>query len=58
MREYQVSGYLMIEGTDQSADYDFILEWDEFREPTEMDILNDMIQTGLIQVINQECEEL
>jgi hypothetical protein len=57
-RYYQCSGRLDIEGSTESAEYDFVLEWEDFREPQPMDILNDMLNTGLIQIISEECEEV
>lgn len=57
MRNYRAVGTIMLEGQGSEADYDFDMEWHEFREPNEMDVLHYMMETGLIQIISESIEE-
>lgn len=56
MRTYRCTGYIGIESTGDEAEYDFDLEWDDDSEPTEMDILRAMLDTGDIQIVPADTE--
>lgn len=58
MDMYRMTGHLFIEGTMESADYDFDMEWDEDREPDAMDALRYMMDTGIIQIMHESTEYL
>lgn len=58
MAMYQVTGTILIEGTLEEAAYDFDMEWDEEGEPGEMDVLNYMMDTGVIQILHRSSEEI
>jgi hypothetical protein len=45
----------MLESTREEAAYDYEVYFDS--EPNEMDILNDMIRSGEIQIIHETTEE-
>lgn len=49
---YNVSGEILIEGTGESARYDFEMVSDQV--PSEMDVLNYMMETGIIQILHEE----
>lgn len=54
MNEYHVQGHILIEGTGEEADYDFIMESES--EPSEMDVLQHMMQVGEIQIFHRSSE--
>ena len=54
MSEYEVQGYIHIEGTGEEAAYEFIMESDS--EPNEMDVLHHMIEVGIIQIFHRSSE--
>jgi hypothetical protein len=56
MPVYRVSGIIMLESTRDEARYDYEVWFDG--KPNEMDILNDMIQSGEIQIIHESTEEV
>jgi hypothetical protein len=51
MPNYRVMGRIMLESTRQEAEYDFEDYFESL--PDEMDVLNRMMQTGEIQIINE-----
>ena len=55
MPTYRVVGTIMLESTREEAAYDYEVYFDS--EPNEMDILNDMIRSGEIQIIHETTEE-
>ena len=58
MDMYRMRGHLFIEGTMESADYDFDMEWEEEHEPDAMDALRYMLDTGIIQIMHESTEYL
>jgi len=56
MPVYRVSGIIMLESTREEARYDYEVYFDG--KPNEIDILDDMIQSGEIQIIHQTTEEV
>ena len=56
MPYYRVQGVIMLESTGEEAEYDYEQFFDS--EPSEMDVLNDMIQSGEIQIIPSSVEEV
>jgi hypothetical protein len=56
MSIYNMSGSLLVEGTLEQADYDFEMEWDEPGEPTDLDALDYMLKTGIIQILHEDTE--
>lgn len=56
MPVYRVSGTIMLESTREEARYDYEVYFDG--KPNEMDILDDMIQSGEIQIIHETTEEV
>ena len=56
MPAYRLMGTIMLESTREEADYDFVEEFDY--PPTEMDVLNRMMQTGEIQIIHEFCYDV
>ena len=56
MPMYRLQGLIMLESTREEASYDFEDEFDY--PPTEMDVLNRMMQSGEIQIIHEDTEEL
>lgn len=58
MEMYRMTGHLFIEGTMESADYDFDMEWEEEHEPDAMDALRYMLDTGIIQIMHDNTEYL
>ena len=55
MPVYRVMGRIMLESTRQEAEYDFEDYFDY--PPTEMDVLNRMMQSGEIQIVHEVTEE-
>ena len=55
---YRMTGHLFIEGTMESADYDFDMEWEGEHEPDAMDALRYMLDTGIIQIMHYNTEYL
>ena len=53
MKIYRLMGRIMLESTGEEAEYDFEDYFDY--PPTEMDVLNRMIQSGEIQIIHEFC---
>jgi hypothetical protein len=53
MDQYRVSGRLFIEGTMDEAAYDFDMEWEGAGEPTALDVLDYMMQAGIIQIFHE-----
>ena len=58
MDMYRMTGHLFIEGTMESADYDFDMEWEEEHEPDAMDALRFMLDSGIIQIMHESTEYL
>lgn len=58
MEMYRMTGHLFIEGTMESADYDFDMEWEEEYEPDAMDALRFMLDSGIIQIMHESTEYL
>ncbi len=58
MDMYRMTGHLFIEGTMESADYDFDMEWEEEGEPDALDALRSMLDSGIIQIIHESTEYL
>jgi hypothetical protein len=56
MPNYRLRGLIMLESTRQEAAYDFEDEFDY--PPTEMDVLNRMMNTGEIQIIHEITDEV
>lgn len=56
MPYYRVAGTIMLESTRQEAEYDYEVWFDS--EPDDMDILNDMMQSGEIQIIHETTEQI
>jgi len=56
MPNYRLQGSIMLESTRDEAEYDFEDYFDY--PPTEMDVLNRMIQSGEIQIIHEVTKEL
>jgi hypothetical protein len=56
MPVYRVSGTIMLESTRDEARYDYEVYFDG--KPNEMDILDDMIQSGEIQILHETTEEV
>ena len=54
MSEYHVQGHILIEGTGEEADYDFMMESES--EPNEIEVLQHMIQVGEIQIFLRSSE--
>ena len=58
MKTYRCQGIIQIEGTGDSAEYDFDMEWPDLEPaPNEIDILRYMNETGIIQILTYEAEE-
>lgn len=58
MKTYRCMGIIQIEGTGDSAEYDFDMEWHDLEPaPNEIDILRYMMETGIIQILTYEAEE-
>jgi hypothetical protein len=55
MPKYRLQGIIMLESTRQEAEYDFEDYFDY--PPTEMSVLNRMMDTGEIQIIHEVTEE-
>jgi hypothetical protein len=55
MPNYRLRGLIMLESTREEASYDFEDEFDY--PPTEMDVLNRMMNTGEIQIIHEITDE-
>jgi hypothetical protein len=55
MPKYRLQGIIMLESTRQEAAYDFEGEFDY--PPTEMDVLNRMMNIGEIQIVHEVTEE-
>ena len=54
---YNMTGIIMIEGTLDEATYDFDMEWPELEaEPNDMDALRYMMDTGIIQIFQENTE--
>ena len=54
---YNMTGIIMIEGTLDEATYDFDMEWPELEaEPSDMDALRYMMDTGIIQIFQENTE--
>lgn len=59
MKTYRCQGIIQIEGTNDSAEYDFDMEWPDLEPaPNDMHILDYMMQSGIIQIITYEAEEI
>lgn len=57
MSYYRCTGSILIEGTLEQADYDIeIDEGDIADADNPMDILNYMLQTGIIQILHEDTE--
>ena len=56
MPHYHLQGSIMLESTREESEYDFEDYFDY--PPTEMDVLNRMIQSGEIQIIHEHTEEI
>jgi len=56
MPNYRLRGLIMLESTREEASYDFEDEFDY--PPTEMDVLNRMMNTGEIQIIHEITDEV
>lgn len=54
MPTYRCTGNLFIEGTMESADYDFEMEADY--EPDPLEVLDYMMNVGIIQIFHEESE--
>lgn len=58
MKNYHCKGIIQIEGTNDSAEYDFVMEWPDLEPaPNEIDILRYMNECGIIQILTYESEE-
>ena len=58
MEMYRMTGTILIEGTGEEADYDFDMEWEEEGEPSDLDALRYMLDTGIIQIMHDSTEYL
>ena len=59
MKMYRCMGMIHIEGTNDSAEYDFDMEWTDLEPaPNDIDILRYMNDSGIIQIITYEAEEV
>ena len=59
MNMYRCMGMIHIEGTNDSAEYDFDMEWSDLEPaPNDIDILRYMNDSGIIQIITYEAEEV
>ena len=59
MKNYRCMGIIQIEGTNDSAEYDFDMEWPDLEPtPNEIDILRYMMESGIIQILTYEAEEI
>jgi len=56
MPNYRLQGLIMLESTRQEAAYDFEDYFDY--PPTEMDVLNRMMNTGEIQIIHEITDKV
>jgi hypothetical protein len=57
MKNYRCMGLIHIEGTNNSAEYDFDMEWHDLEPaPNEIDILRYMMENGIIQILTYEAE--
>lgn len=56
MPVYRVMGRIMLESTRQEAEYDFEDYFESL--PTEMDVLNRMMDSGEIQIIHEFCYDV
>jgi hypothetical protein len=56
MPNYRLQGLIMLESTRQEAEYDFEDYFDY--PPTEMDVLNRMMNTGEIQIVHEITDEV
>lgn len=54
MPTYRCTGNLFIEGTMESADYDFEMESDF--EPDSLEVLDYMMNVGIIQIFHEDSE--
>jgi hypothetical protein len=50
---YRCRGEIFLEGSNESAFYDFEMEADQ--EPDDMEVFNYMVQTGVIQIIHESA---
>ena len=55
MPTYRVAGTIMLESTREEAAYDYEVWFDS--EPNDMDVLNDMMSSGEIQILHEITEE-
>ena len=55
---YRCTGSIFIEGTYESANYDFEMEWEGDSEPNEMDVLGYLLNSGILQIMHEETEYL
>lgn len=54
---FRYTGSILIEGTLEQADYDFEADDGDIANPDDpIDILNFMIQTGIIQILHEDTE--
>jgi len=56
MPNYRLRGLIMLESTREEASYDFEDYFDY--PPTEMDVLNRMMNTGEIQIVHEITDEV
>jgi hypothetical protein len=57
MSFYRCTGSIFIEGTMEQADYDFEVDAEDIADADNpMDILNYMLQTGIIQILHEDTE--
>ncbi len=54
MNVYTCKGSIFIEGTGESANYDFDME--AHSEPNELEVLDYMIEQGIIQIIHESAD--
>ena len=55
---YRVRGTLHLESTGDDAWYDFEMDAIDGREPNEMEILRDMMESGEIQILHESTLEV
>jgi hypothetical protein len=57
MSYYRCTGSILIEGTLEQADYDFEVDPEDIADACNpMDILNYMLQTGIIQILHEDTD--
>ena len=56
MNTYHVMGSILLEGSGSEANYDFDMEWWDDGEPDDMDVLNYMMTTGILQIMHDTTD--